>query len=47
MLQSANSEWKFYKFLGVEFQVYEMSFPIGKSNELPIRFKEGSNEKTF
>ena len=42
-----DSSWKFYKFLDVEFHVYEMSTPIGKANELPIHFKEGSNEKAL
>ena len=42
-----NSQFKFYKFLDVEFHVYEMSTPIGKANELPIHFKEGSNEKAL
>jgi hypothetical protein len=31
---------KFYKFLDVEFHDYEISTPIGESNELPIHFKE-------
>ncbi len=34
-----------YEFLGVEYHVYEMISPIGKSNELPIHFREDSNEK--
>ena len=41
------SQWKFYKFLDVEFHVYEISTPIGKANELPNHFKEGSNEKAL
>ncbi len=31
----------------VSFHVYEMNTPIGKSNELPIHFKQGSNEKAL
>ncbi len=47
MKQRADSRWKFYKILDVEFHVYEMNTPIGKVNELPIHFKEGSNEKAL
>ena len=43
----AVSQFKFYKFLGVKFHVYEMNTPIGKINELPIHFKQGSNEKAL
>ncbi len=42
-----NSAWKFYKFLGIAFHIYEMNTPIGKANELPIHFKQGSNEKAL
>ena len=42
-----NSAWKFYKFLGITFHIYEMNTPIGKANELPIHFKQGSNEKAL
>jgi hypothetical protein len=47
MLQRGDSRWKFYKFLDVKFHVYEMNTPIGKANELPDHFKEGSNEKAL
>ena len=47
MKQRADSRWKFYKFLDVKFHVYEMNTPIGKANELPKHFKEGSNEKAL
>ena len=47
MRQRKDSQWKFYRFLSVEFHVYEMNTPIGKANELPIHFKEGSNEKAL
>ena len=30
-----DSAWKFWRFLAVEFHVYEMNTPIGKINELP------------
>jgi hypothetical protein len=42
-----DSAWKFYKFLGITFHIYEMNTPIGKANELPIYFKQGSNEKAL
>ena len=42
-----NSAWKIYKFLGIAFHIYEMNTPIGKANELPIHFKQGSNEKAL
>ena len=42
-----DSKTKFYKFLEVKFHVYEMNTPIGKINELPKHFKEGSNEKAL
>ena len=42
-----SSQWEFYKFLGVTFHIYEMNTPIGKANELPNHFKEGSNEKAL
>ena len=47
MTKSLASKWKFYKFLDVKFHVYEMNTPIGKANELPDHFKEGSNEKAL
>ena len=47
MQESISSKWKFYRFLDVKFHVYEMNTPIGKSNELPDHFKEGSNEKAL
>ena len=47
MNASISSKWKFYRFLDVKFHVYEMNTPIGKSNELPEHFKEGSNEKAL
>ena len=47
MNKSLASKWKFYRFLDVKFHVYEMNTPIGKSNELPDHFKEGSNEKDY
>jgi hypothetical protein len=47
MNQRADSRWKFYRFLDVKFHVYEMNTPIGKANELPKHFKEGSNEKAL
>ena len=47
MREAKTSAWQFYKFLGVSFHVYEMNTPIGKSNELPSHFKEGSNEKAL
>jgi len=47
MQESISSKWKFYRFLDVKFHVYEMNTPIGKINELPIHFKEGSNEKAL
>ena len=47
MLESISSKWKFCKFLDVKFHVYEMNTPIGKANELPIHFKEGSNNKAL
>ena len=34
-----NSAWKFYKFLGITFHIYEMNTPIGKANELPKHLK--------
>jgi hypothetical protein len=45
MNNSARSAWKFYRFLDAEFHVYEMNTTRGKSNELPIHFKTGSNNK--
>ena len=45
MKNALHSGWKFYKFLGVKFHVYEMNTPIGKSTELPKHFKQGSSEK--
>ena len=42
-----NISGKFYKFLGVTFHIYEMNTPIGKSNELPDHYKQGSNEKAL
>ncbi len=47
MNDAESSKWKFYRFLDVKFHVYEMNTPIGKSNELPIHFKAGSNEKAL
>ena len=47
MQESISSKWKFYRFLDVKFHVYEMNTPIGKINQLPIHFKEGSNEKAL
>ena len=47
MREAKTSAWQFYKFLGVSFHVYEMNTPIGKSNELPSHFKEGSKEKAL
>ncbi len=44
MKKSISSNWKFYRFLDVKLHVYEMNTPIGKANELPDHFKEGSNE---
>ncbi len=31
----------------LELNLYEMSSPIDKANDLTIHFKEGSNEKAF
>jgi hypothetical protein len=45
--QRPDSKTKFCRFLDVKFHVYEMNTPIGKSNELPYHFKEGSNEKAL
>ena len=42
-----SSRWKFYKFLGITFHIYEMNTPIGRSNELPVHYKQGSNEKAL
>ncbi len=36
-----------YKFLSVEFHVYEMNTTIGKINKLPDHFKQGSNDKAL
>jgi hypothetical protein len=47
MRQRKDRQWKFYRFLSVEFHVYEMNTPLGKANELPIHFKEGSSEKAL
>jgi len=44
---ATDSAWQFYKFLGIAFHIYEMNTPIGKANELPIHFKQGSNEKAL
>jgi len=40
-----DSAWRFYEFLYVRFDVYELKTTIGKANELPQHFKEGSNQK--
>ena len=42
MNNAEGSKWKFYRFLDVKFHLYEMNTPVGKANELPIHFKEGS-----
>ena len=34
-----------FDFVYVRFDVYELDTAIGKINELPQHFKEGSNEK--
>jgi hypothetical protein len=47
MQETLGSNWKFYRFLDVKFHVYEMNTPIGKINELPDHFKEGSNKKAL
>jgi hypothetical protein len=47
MQETLGSNWKFYRFLDVNFHVDEMNTPIGKTNELPDHFKEGSNEKAL
>ena len=41
------SEWKFYEFLYVRFDVYQMTSPIGKAHNLPSHFTTGSNEKAL
>ena len=41
------SNWRFYKFLSVEFHVYQMETTIGKSQELPAHFKTDSNNKAL
>ncbi len=41
------SEWKFYEFLYVRFDVYQMTSPIGKAHNLPAHFTSGSNEKAL
>ena len=40
-----NSAWKFYEFLYIRFDVYELKTTIGKAQELPPHFKEESNNK--
>ena len=38
-----NSEWKFYEYLYIRFDVYQMTTAIGKAHELPSHFTTGSN----
>ena len=40
-----NSAWRFYEFLYIRFDVYQLKTTIGKINELPQHFKEDSNNK--
>jgi len=40
-----SSDWKCYEFLYIRIDIYELKTTIGKANELPQHFKEGSNEK--
>ena len=42
-----STKWKFNRFLVVKFHVYETNTPIGKANELPINFEQGTNEKAL
>ena len=44
MRDASNSQWKFYKFLGVVVHIYEMNTPIEKANDLPDHVKERSHE---
>ena len=39
------SSWKFYEFIYVRFDVYEMDSPIGAGIELPQHLLTGSNQK--
>ena len=40
-----DSAWKFYEFLYIRFDVYQLKTTIGKINELPQHFKEDYNNK--
>ena len=42
-----SSSWKFYEFLYVRVETFDMMTPIGKAHDLPIHFKTGSNEKAL
>ena len=42
-----DSEWKFYEYLYIRFDVYQMTTAIGKAHELPSHFTTGSNEKAL
>ena len=43
-LNRQSSAWKFYEFLYVWFDVYEMDAPIGAGIELPEHLSTGSNQ---
>jgi hypothetical protein len=45
ILKSLDSGWKFYEFIGVRFDVYEMDSPIGAPIELPQHLLTGSNQQ--
>ena len=40
-----DSAWRFYEFLYIRFDVYELKTTIGKAQELPAHFKVDSNNK--
>ncbi len=41
------SAWKFYEFIYVHFDVYEMDSPIGAGIELPEFLLKGSSQKNL
>ena len=43
--KSIDSGWKFYEFIGVRFDIYEMDSPIGAPIELPQHLLTGSNQQ--
>jgi hypothetical protein len=43
--KSTESGWKFYEFIAVRFDVYEMDSPIGAPIKLPQHLLTGSNQQ--